>query len=29
VYGEEVLPRLRESLAGARSAPQRVETKSW
>jgi coenzyme F420-dependent glucose-6-phosphate dehydrogenase len=29
VYGEQVLPRLRESLAGARSAPQRVETKSW
>jgi coenzyme F420-dependent glucose-6-phosphate dehydrogenase len=29
VYGEQVLPRLRDSLAGARSAPQRVETKSW
>ena len=27
MYGDEVLPRLRESMAAPRSAPQRVETK--
>jgi coenzyme F420-dependent glucose-6-phosphate dehydrogenase len=29
VCGRDVLPKLRESLAGARSAPQRVEAKGW
>jgi coenzyme F420-dependent glucose-6-phosphate dehydrogenase len=29
VYGRDVLPRLRESLAGRGSAPQRVVAKGW